>query len=246
MVINWLYFCAGISVSHNRLLDIKRDLANWILHQYARDGVFILCNLKKKIFTIIAKDNIDNNATSATATKHYYRKSFSVFQFLSVAFPGDMISYPDELSLTTKSSNSKKVDSLPSPYTEIRRFLSLSTSLTFLTAPIPILPDFDSLVHQQGVKEEYEWLESAYNNKISYWVPWETLISCRTTWHISHLTTNWWTRPYIRYTISLYECHIKYNQYFESWSNTSRHSQPTNLCPYKGVDVRFPDKFDSD
>ena len=172
MMINWLYFCAGISVSHNRLLDTARDLANRILHQYERDGVFILCNLKKKIFTIIAKDNIDNNATSTTATKHYYRKSFSVFQFPSVAFPGDMISYPDELSLTTKSSNSKKVNSLPSPYTEIRRFLSLSTSLTFLTAPIPILPDFDSLVHQQGVKEEYEWLESAYNNKISYWVPW--------------------------------------------------------------------------
>ena len=43
-----------------------------------------------------------------------------------------------------------------SSYTEIRRFLSLSTSLTFLTAPIPVLPDFDSLVHQQGVKKAYE------------------------------------------------------------------------------------------
>ena len=74
---------------------------------------------------------------------------------------------------TTKSSNSKKVDSLPSSYTEIRRFLSPSTSLTFLTAPIPVLPDFDSVLHQQGVKEEYEWLESAYDDKTSYWVPWD-------------------------------------------------------------------------
>ena len=64
-----------------------------------------------------------------------------------------MISYPDELPITTKSSNSKEVDSLPSTYTEIRRLLSPSTSLTFLTAPVPVLPEFDSLVHQQGKGE---------------------------------------------------------------------------------------------
>ena len=69
--------------------------------------------LKKNIFTFIAKDNIDHNARSATATKHKYGTSFPVFQFSSVDFPGDMISYPDELPTTTKSSNSKKVYSLP-------------------------------------------------------------------------------------------------------------------------------------
>ena len=83
-----------------------------------------------------------------------------------------MISYSDKLPKTTKWSNSKAVDSLPSPQTKIRRFLSPSTLLTFSIAPIPVLPDFDSVVHQQGVKEEYECLESAYENKTSYWVPW--------------------------------------------------------------------------
>ena len=57
-----------------------------------------------------------------------------------------------------------------------------------------------------------------------------------TIWHISHPATNWWTRPYLKYAISLYEYHIKYNQCFESWSNTSWHSRPANLCPYKVVD----------
>ena len=66
----------------------------------------------------------------------------------------------------------QKINSLSSSYTEIRRFLSPSTSLTFLTAPIPVLLDFDSVVYQQGEKEEYEWLESAYDDKTSYWVPW--------------------------------------------------------------------------
>ena len=110
--------CAGISVSYNRSLDITRDLANRILHQYECDGVFIPCNLKKDIFTIIAKDNIDHNARATTATKHYHGTSFSVFQFPFVAFPGNMISFPDELPTTMKLSNSEKVDSLPSSYGE--------------------------------------------------------------------------------------------------------------------------------
>ena len=75
-------------------------------------------------------------------------------------------------STTTKSSNSKQFDSLLLSYTELWRFLSPSTSLTFLTAPIPVLPDFDSVVHQQGVKEEYECLERAHDDKTSDWVPW--------------------------------------------------------------------------
>ena len=78
-----------------------------------------------------------------------------------------MIFYLDELTTTTKSSNSKKVNTLLSSNTEIRRFLPPSTSLTFLTAPIPVLPDFDTAIHKSGVKEEHKWLESAYDKKTS-------------------------------------------------------------------------------
>ena len=55
---------------------------------------------------------------------------------------------------------------------EIRRFLSLSTLFTFLTAPVSVQPYFDSVVHQQEIKEEYERLESVYDDRTSYWVPW--------------------------------------------------------------------------
>ena len=118
-MINWLHFCAGISISYKQLLDTTKNLGNRTLHQYEHDGAFIPCNLKKNIFTIIVRDNINHGARSTTATKHYYGTSFSVFQFPSVAFPGDIISYVDELPTTTKLSNSKKVDSLPSSHTEI-------------------------------------------------------------------------------------------------------------------------------
>ena len=83
-----------------------------------------------------------------------------------------MIFYPHELPTTNKLSNSKEVDSLPLTYTEIRRFLSPSTSIIFLTAAIPVLPNIDSLVHQEGVKEEYKWLENTHDDKTSYWVSW--------------------------------------------------------------------------
>ena len=79
-MINWLHFCAGISTLYNRLQDITRDIANRILHQYERDGVFIPCNLKKNIFTITAKDKIDHNARSTTApstTMEYLSPSFN-------------------------------------------------------------------------------------------------------------------------------------------------------------------------
>ena len=85
-MINWLQFCAGISISCNRLLDITRDLANRALHQYKSGGVFVPWKLKKKIFSIKPKDNINHNARSTTAIKHYHGTSFSVFQFPSVAF----------------------------------------------------------------------------------------------------------------------------------------------------------------
>ena len=100
-MINWLHFCAGISTSYNWLPDIMRELANRILNPYKPDRVFIPCNLKKNTFTIIAKDNILHNAISTTATEHYHGTSFSVFQFPSVVFPGDLIFYPDELPTTT-------------------------------------------------------------------------------------------------------------------------------------------------
>ena len=89
-MINWYCFCAGNWISYSRLQDITRDLANWILRQYERDEVFIPYNLKENIFTIIAKDNIDHDARSTTATKHYHRTSFYVFQFPSVAFSEDI------------------------------------------------------------------------------------------------------------------------------------------------------------
>ena len=47
--------------------------------------------LRKFIFTVIAKDNCDLNATPSTASQHYHGKSMSVIQFPSDKEKGEEI-----------------------------------------------------------------------------------------------------------------------------------------------------------
>ena len=118
-IINLLCFCVCIS-----LLNIIRNLVNWILNQYERDGVVIPCNLKENIFTIIEKDNIDHNALSTTATKHTKHSHLSVS---ICSFQYDMISYPKELPTTTKLTNLKIWD----PFLVTHRRLKILFTIYF-------------------------------------------------------------------------------------------------------------------
>ena len=120
------------------------DMANEMLSQYERDGVFIPRNLRKNIFTIIAKDNIDHNARSSTATKHYHGTSFSVFQFSTFECPGEKISQTDQHPSITKSQLKK---SLPVSYIEVRKFLSPPKSFKFIGAPNPVKLDSINSIH---------------------------------------------------------------------------------------------------
>ena len=51
-IINWLYFCAGISITDSQLPDVARDLTNQILHQYERDGKILIHRKSKIPYTI--------------------------------------------------------------------------------------------------------------------------------------------------------------------------------------------------
>ena len=65
-------------------------------------------------------------------------------------------------------------------------------------------------------------------------------------WDISHLITNWWTRPYLRCSISLHEYHVKYNKYFESGQITAHTADQPIFALTKELMIRFPDKFGPD
>jgi hypothetical protein len=87
-LINWLHFSVGICISYSRLLDVTKDLANRMILQSEKDGVFLARVLKKYIFTVWEKDNIHHNSSSTTATKNYHGTAMSIFQFRSIRNPG--------------------------------------------------------------------------------------------------------------------------------------------------------------
>ena len=73
-----------------------------MISQYKRDGAFLPQTLKNGILTIIAKDNIDQNSKSTTATRHYYGTSLFIFQFPTEEKPG--IEYGNLKSSSNRSS----------------------------------------------------------------------------------------------------------------------------------------------
>ena len=81
-------FHLGICVSYERCLYICNVMAPSLLEDYNQDKVFIANTLKLKLFTIIAKDNIDLNASSTKVKQHFHGISMTTMQFPSKSNPG--------------------------------------------------------------------------------------------------------------------------------------------------------------
>ena len=90
----------GFGLSYLRTIDITTNLYNSIRSQFERDDVLVPRVLKKNIFTVMAKDNIDLNAKSTMVKSHYHGTSISVFQFPSRDNSGDELEriYTDDSS----------------------------------------------------------------------------------------------------------------------------------------------------
>ena len=149
----------GICISYDRLLDITKDLSERLLYQYARDGVFLPSVLKQDIFTIIAKDNIDINAKSSTASKHFHGTSMSILQFPLTENPTPLP--PSNLQ------NQKKVNGLPESYVNVKAIsdipvvpfksrLFMSVCTVNMPTPNTNMPDNVML---DALDKEIEWLE---------------------------------------------------------------------------------------
>ena len=70
----------GLGISCQRVLDITKNLYDSQRRQYESDGVLVPCAMRKNVFTILGKDNIDLNARSTDAKSHYHGTSLSGFQ----------------------------------------------------------------------------------------------------------------------------------------------------------------------
>ena len=122
-----------------------------MIAQYNRDGSFLPGTLKKDILTIIAKDNIDQNSKSTTATRHYHGTSLFIFQFPSEENPGIAVEYGDLENSSNRSS--LKINALQSSYTCAKNFL---TPLQTLTMPSTLPPTTFLTTPGTFIEAEYQ------------------------------------------------------------------------------------------
>ena len=125
--------------------------------------------MRKGILRIIAKDNIDQNSKSTTATRHYRGTSLSIFQFPTEENPGIAVEYGD----LENSSNqlSLKINALPSSYICVKNFLTPLQTLTMPSKlpPTPFLTTPDSNC-RNAISDEVTWLKTA--NTTNVWTAW--------------------------------------------------------------------------
>ena len=65
-------FHLGICISYDRVLAITNNMSRLLLTKYHQNKAFVPSILRKELFTIIAKDNIDLNASSTMIHQHFH------------------------------------------------------------------------------------------------------------------------------------------------------------------------------
>ena len=78
----------GLCISYDRILRITQGLGEAAIDMFEEDDYVVPGNLRKGIFTIGAKDNVDKNSSSTVTKSHYHGTSLSLFQFPSAVNTG--------------------------------------------------------------------------------------------------------------------------------------------------------------
>ena len=144
-------------------LITQKKLSNAQIESYELTGVFSPNPLRKSIFTVVAKDNIDFNTTSSTAVKHFHGTSMTVMEFPVSDNLGNSITLQECVQSTNEESknNSKKVWKSPGSYKTVK-FLSVrKTPLYASNISVDILDCYDNgqFLASETLKEQ-SWLEN--------------------------------------------------------------------------------------
>lgn len=142
----------GMSVSYERILQVLTNIANGVCEQFEAENIVCPMNLKHKLFTVAALDNIDHNPSATTTHDSFHGTSISVFQCPTSLNRG---TERNPISLE-KQHYGKKVFNLPQDYTDIApaRLLTSRPFVPQMTGSIKpsrnVFPDV--------MDKEYEWL----------------------------------------------------------------------------------------
>ena len=153
----------GVGASYDRTTNITKKQSELAIKQYYRNGVFTPRNLKKNVFTIIAKDNIDQNARSNTATTHYHGIRMTVMQFPTNERPEDQSMAQIDIE---NDISDKNLQQLPPTYLEVKpAFLPKGPLYAPVYTPLVTMYD-DNELYDDALHDEYVSMNEACSQLI--------------------------------------------------------------------------------
>ena len=155
------FFRLGLCVSYDRVLEITKDIYENLRESFFSYNCFFPNILKKKLFTVLLKDNIDVNARSNFVNSHYHGTSISIIQFVTNEDKG--VDFPEIDISNNISTKSKKLSPLPGEYINVQKLFSEEkTRVNELWAPlcsVNISAESAFVVMENAVSEEARWLD---------------------------------------------------------------------------------------
>ena len=148
-------FHLGFCAPYLTVLGITKNIAEKMIKEFEKLGCFVLRSASRGIFTVIAKDNIDLNSRSYTATSHYHGTSVSLIQF-----SGEVKGTEYELSFPMDEKiMSFKISPLPEKYAKVNTYISDIPEYYAPKNNGPI-PTLDLSILEIAVQHEFSWLHS--------------------------------------------------------------------------------------
>ena len=98
------YFQMGLCASYDCVLQVTRRISDNLVKQFKTHGIFAPGELKRGVFTMVVKDNVDHNATSNTATKHFHGTSVTIMQTPTPGKTGANISNVQDTTVDTSDT----------------------------------------------------------------------------------------------------------------------------------------------
>ena len=149
----------GLSVSYGLVLELIKMFYEELRQSYIEHNCFFPRILRKFLFTVWLKDNIDVNPKANFNKPSYHGTSSSIIQFRNDKEEGtNFLNVPFSNSVTYES---KKLAPLPSEYTSVKKMypVKFDSDLWAPVAPEFKLPiEFSSC--DLAINDELKWLEN--------------------------------------------------------------------------------------
>ena len=144
----------GLGASYSWTRNVIKNLSKLSIYQYQINGVFTPRSLKRNVFTVIAKDNIDKNARSNTASPHYHGISKTVMQFPKTNVPIDNLAIHP-----INEEDGYDLTSIPSSYSIVPQVNHHKEPLHPLVLTFKVTVNGLADIFKQALIEECRWLE---------------------------------------------------------------------------------------